>query len=91
LVPDATWEQNWKNIQATAGLARDLGLKLVTFHAGFLPHDEHDPNYPKIRDRIARLADLFANLGLELALETGQEEAPTLARFLEKLKRPNVG
>ena len=30
IAPDATWEQNWKNIQATATLARELGLKLVT-------------------------------------------------------------
>jgi L-ribulose-5-phosphate 3-epimerase len=35
LAPDATWEQNWTNIRATAALAQQLGLKLVTFHAGF--------------------------------------------------------
>ena len=30
IAPDSTWAQNWKNIQATATLARELGLKLVT-------------------------------------------------------------
>src|SRR6185369_4817941 len=35
IAPDLTWAQNWKNIQATADLAKNLGLKLVTFHAGF--------------------------------------------------------
>src|SRR5437870_2109509 len=35
IAPDATWEDNWKNIEANAALAEKLGLKLVTFHAGF--------------------------------------------------------
>src|SRR5579859_4135611 len=34
IAPDGTWEQNWKNIQATAALGHLLDLKLVTFHAG---------------------------------------------------------
>src|SRR5262245_10023483 len=42
IAPDQTWEQNRKNIQSTAALAQSLGLKLVTFHAGFLPHDPVD-------------------------------------------------
>src|SRR5215467_6711130 len=36
IAPDRTWAANWKNIQATAKLAGQLNLKLVTFHAGFL-------------------------------------------------------
>jgi hypothetical protein len=47
IAPDNTWEQNLRNIRATAVLARQLGLKLVTFHAGFVPHDESDPNFSK--------------------------------------------
>jgi L-ribulose-5-phosphate 3-epimerase len=39
IVPDATWPRNWQNVQRTAELAADMGFKLVTFHAGFLPHD----------------------------------------------------
>ena len=48
VAPDSTWEQNWKNVQATAALAQTLGLKLVTFHAGFLPHEESDPAFAKL-------------------------------------------
>ncbi len=91
VVPDATWDQNWKNIQETADLAKDLGLKLVTFHAGFLPHEESDPDFRKLQGRIAQIADLFAKNGLELGFETGQEEAGTLRIFLEALDRKNVG
>lgn len=91
VVPDATWEQNWKNIQANVELAKKLGLRLVTFHAGFLPHDRTDPAYKKLKSRIGQIADLFARKGLELAFETGQEEADTLELFLIELNRPNVG
>jgi L-ribulose-5-phosphate 3-epimerase len=91
LVPDHTWEKNWSNIQVSVDLAKRLGLKLVTFHAGFLPHKESDPAFRKLYDRIARVADLFAASGIDLGFETGQETAVTLRAFLEKLNRPNVG
>jgi len=91
LVPDSTWEENWENIQATAEIAHHLKLRLVTFHAGFLPHDESDPELEKLQHRIRLVADLFAAKGVDLAFETGQESAETLAAFLEKLGRANVG
>ena len=91
IAPDATWEQNWKNIQATATLASELGLKLVTFHAGFLSHEESDPSFAKLSARLAQVADLFHSEGLALGLETGQETAPVLLRLLERLNRPNLG
>jgi len=91
LVPDTTWPENWQNIQAIAQLAHRMGIRLVTFHAGFLPHDHRDPSYQKIADRIHRVADLFAEKSIELGFETGQESAATLREFLEKLQRPNVG
>jgi sugar phosphate isomerase/epimerase len=91
VVPDATWEQNWRNIQATASLASGLGLRLVTFHAGFLPHEESDPEFAKLLSRIDQIAALFARNGIDLGFETGQESAETLRSFLQKLGRPNVG
>ena len=91
IAPDATWEQNWKNIQATATLAQQLGLKLVMFHAGFLPHDEKDAQFVKMLGRLSQIADVFKAANIELALETGQETAPDLLHLLQQLKRPNVG
>lgn len=91
IAPDATWKQNLNNIQATAALAARLGLKLVTFHAGFLPHDEHDPALTKMLERLGIVADQFQARGLVLGLETGQETAPALRRVLERLARSNVG
>lgn len=91
VVPDAHWEGNWRNFQANAALAKELGLKFVMFHAGFLPHEESDPAFRKLLDRLTRVAELFAGNGIGVGFETGQETAPTLRAFLVKLGRPNVG
>jgi len=91
IAPDETWEENWKNIQATAALAHALGLKLVTFHAGFLPHRQTDKNFAKMLIRLGEVADIFERANIVLGLETGQETAPVLAKLLKKLGRKNVG
>ena len=91
ITPDATWEQNWRNFEALATLARQLELPLVTFHAGFLPHEKSDPNYRKIQHRLGQIADLFHGRGIAIALETGQETAATLRMVLLQLNRQNLG
>jgi L-ribulose-5-phosphate 3-epimerase len=91
IVPDAHWEQNLANIRASAALAASLGLNLVTFHAGFLPHETGDPDYHKLRGRLETAAAIFAEKDISLALETGQETAETLRSFLDDLGCPNVG
>ena len=91
IAPDATWEQNWTNIQATAALAQQLGLKLVMFHAGFLPHDEKDPNFTKMLRRLAEIADVFKAANIALGLETGQETAADLMQLLRQLQAPECG
>lgn len=68
-----------------------MGLKLVSFHAGFLPHEPKDPSYAKLVDRIRKVVQLFAQSGITLAMETGQETADTLRSFLQNLKEPNLG
>lgn len=91
LAPDHTWETNRANSCATAELAQQMGLKLVTFHAGFIPHEEKDPAFPKMLQRLREVADVFRDAGVNLGLETGQETAPVLVQLLKKLQRGNVG
>jgi L-ribulose-5-phosphate 3-epimerase len=91
VVPDTTWDENWRNIQTVAEIAQRLGLKLVTLHAGFLPHDPAEPAFKKLLHRITSIADIFLARGIELGFETGQETADTLKAFLQQLKKPNVG
>jgi L-ribulose-5-phosphate 3-epimerase len=91
VVPDALWPENWRNIQASAEIAAKIGLKMVSFHAGFLPHEASDPRFQTLLQRISRIADLFAAKDIELGFETGQETAETLDAFLQELGKPNVG
>ncbi|MBI5766813.1 MAG: sugar phosphate isomerase/epimerase [Verrucomicrobia bacterium] len=91
LVPDETWEQNWKNFPGVVAAARQLGLSLVSFHAGFLPHEESDPSFAKLMGRVRQVAKLFGDAGIDLAFETGQETADTLRTFLQQLDCRNVG
>jgi sugar phosphate isomerase/epimerase len=91
VVPDATWPETWRSIQANAGVALKLNIRLVTFHAGFLPHEPSDPMFVKLVGRIRQVADLYAVQGVSVALETGQESAATMAAFLKQVGRKNVG
>ena len=90
LVPDATWHANWSNLQVTVRNARRLGLELVMTHAGFLPHEPADPGFDKMIGRMRQVARLFADHGLTLCCETGQESAAALVAFLGHLAEPNV-
>ena len=91
IAPDSTWERNLKNISAGAAIAKKMGLKLVTFHAGFLPPDDSHPSFAKMCHRLDAVADIFMVQNILLGLETGQETAPELAGLLHKLNHPNIG
>lgn len=91
IVPDEHWEANLKLATAIAAIAKRENIRSVTFHAGFVPHNESDPNYAKLRDRLVTLAGIFADATCDLLLETGQETADDLLAFLNAVDRPNVG
>ena len=59
IAPDATWTQNQQNFQAYAAIAAKLGLNLVSFHAGFVPHDEADPAFARMVERLRAVAEIF--------------------------------
>jgi len=89
LRPDETWPENFTRCRRGAELAAALGLDLVTFHAGFIP--EGGAERERLLDRLRQVADVFADAGVAIALETGQETADTLVEALEALERPEVG
>ncbi len=91
LRPDATWEANLAAASANAAVAAALDLELVSFHAGFLPHDPDDPERGRMLDRLNAVAEAFSTRGVAVALETGQETAETLLGVLEALGREDVG
>lgn len=89
--PDEHWEVNLEAARANADLASRLGIGLVTFHAGFIPHEAGDPVGEVMIDRLRQIVDVFGGAGVEVAFETGQETAATLLDALTALDRPDVG
>lgn len=90
IVPDDHWEENQRIACAVAELTERMQLTRVSFHAGFIPHDPTHETYITVRERVAFLADLFGDHGSELLLETGQETAADLLRFLADVNRTNL-
>jgi len=88
--PSERWLDNVASVRADARIAAELGLELVSFHAGFLP-EPGDPERPVMVQRLRTIVDLLAEHGLRAAFETGQETAETLAGFLDELDRPGAG
>ncbi|MBL0920907.1 MAG: sugar phosphate isomerase/epimerase [Phycisphaerales bacterium] len=89
LFPDATWEQNLEAAAANAALARRLGLSLVTLHAGWTPEDPSARRVVLRRLRAACAA--FAEQGVRVAFETGQDPPASMIGVLEELREFETG
>lgn len=89
--PDATWRDNIAAARDNAEIADQLGMGLVSFHAGFIPHSKGDPLWATIRDRVLMVADCFAKFDISIALETGQEPPEILVEFLDDIDNPMIG
>ena len=88
IVPDQHWEANKAIVTKGAQLTKELGCKYMSGHAGFL--DESDPvALAKYIERVTWMRDECAKYGVTLILESGQETAEDLAKFMAKV--PGVG
>ncbi|MAY73419.1 MAG: hypothetical protein CMJ31_01610 [Phycisphaerae bacterium] len=85
-----TWKANLDAAEANANLAADLGLTLVTMHAGAIPSDP-GPDRSEILDRLRSVVDIFDARGVRVAFETGQERAADMRSALDDLDRPSAG
>jgi sugar phosphate isomerase/epimerase len=81
LIPDDAWRLRKQLVIQAAKLGQELGLTLLTTHAGFLPPSSHE-DYGKLLARIGEISAALAPMGITLALETGQETAAELLQFL---------
>lgn len=85
IVPDEHWEENQRIAAGAAAKAAEFGLPAVMFHAGFLPHDTTSAEFLKLAERIEVVARIFADKGIDLLFETGQETAEDLNAFFEHM------
>lgn len=88
-VPDDQWALRKGLSEKAALLGTELGLKAITTHVGFIPHQGR-PGYDRMLGRVREIARGFGGRGIELGMETGQEPAAELLEFLNDLDMPNT-
>ncbi len=89
-IPPATREAREKRTIEASDFAAALGVKSIACHIGFVPEDRNDPDYIAVRGMVQRICDRAEEHGQTFALETGQEPADALLRFIEDAGCPNL-
>jgi sugar phosphate isomerase/epimerase len=90
LVPPETRAARTKEMKEISDFARLLGCPVVALHLGFVPHDASDPLYPQVIAITRDVCDHCRKNGQSLHLETGQEPADALLRFIRDVERDNL-
>jgi L-ribulose-5-phosphate 3-epimerase len=90
LVPADTRAERMARTKAVSEIARALAIDSVGCHIGFVPHEPGDKAYLQIRDVAQELCDYCGANGQSFTLETGQEPAKVLLRFIADVNRPNL-
>jgi sugar phosphate isomerase/epimerase len=90
LVPPETRAARVQEMREISDFARLLGCDVVALHLGFIPHDTSDPLYPEVLAVTREVCDHAAANGQNLHLETGQETADGLLRFVGDVARDNL-
>jgi sugar phosphate isomerase/epimerase len=90
LVPPATRAARLAEMREIADFARLLDVDVVALHLGFVPHDESNPLYAEVLEVTRQLCDHCRGNRQALHLETGQETADALLRFLQNVERDNL-
>ncbi len=89
-VPPATRREREQRTVDIIRFAAALEAPGIACHIGCIPEDTAHEDYVAVRDIVARIADEAARYGQTFALETGQEPAGALARFIADVGRPNL-
>lgn len=90
LVPRETRAARTQEMKAIADFAKMLGCHCVALHLGFVPHDESDPLYAEVIAVARDICDHCRANGQALHLETGQETAEGLLKFIQDVQRDNL-
>jgi L-ribulose-5-phosphate 3-epimerase len=90
-IPPATRAEREKRTREVSDFAAALGVGGIATHVGFIPEDHADADYIAVREMVRRICDYCAEQRQTFALETGQETAEALRRFLLDVNRDNIG
>ena len=90
-IPRETRDEREQRTYEVSDFAREVGIPSIATHIGFVPDDDTDADYMAVRGMVRRICDYAKKNQQTFALETGQEAADTLLRFLIDVNRPNLG
>ncbi len=90
LVPEATRAERVGQTLMIAEFAQKIGVARVGAHIGFVPEDHADALYAPMVEVTRQICDALRARGQVFALETGQETAQGLRRFIEDVKCENL-
>ncbi len=89
-MPRGTREERERRTYEMSDFAAGVGVPSIACHIGFVPEHAGDPDYVAVRELVRRVCDYAARNQQVFALETGQEPAEVLLRFLQDVGRPNL-
>jgi len=90
IVPNDCWEANKQRALEAIRLTSSLGVPYLAMHIGFIDHT-NKAQYKTLVERVELLANAADDKQVCLLMETGQETAEDLRRFLEELAHPALG
>ena len=90
LVPEETRAARVQEMKEISDFTKLLKCNTVALHIGFVPHDTASANYKNLIATTQDLLDHVAANGQQLNLETGQESADHLLRFINDVGRSNL-
>lgn len=90
-IPQDTRKAREQRTKDASDFAAAIGVGSIACHVGFVPEDTNHPDYIAVRDLMRRICDHAAGHNQTFALETGQEPADVLLRFLKDVDRANLG
>lgn len=83
-------DERMKKTFQISDFAKDLGVDAIAAHIGFVPKDTRDPTYKGMVEAVQQVADYCKKNRQYFALETGQESAESLLRFIGDVGSDNV-
>lgn len=90
LVPPATRESRLRDIERISKCAQALEIKRVAAHIGFIPEESGHEHYSALVQAVRGVCQSLHLRGQAFSLETGQETAQTLKRFIEEVGATNL-
>jgi sugar phosphate isomerase/epimerase len=90
LVPRETRDARLVEMKEISDFTRLLGCSVIGLHVGVVPHDRRSKDYAEVIDITRQLCDHAARNGQAVHLETGQETAEALLKYIEDSERKNL-